>query len=75
MKKLQKKITGLSEHLRKSRNTPNWAEIEILATENNIANWKFKESVAITQEKNDNILNKKEERRVTSDIGMQQLLK
>ena len=30
------KITGLSQHLRESRHTPNWKEIEILARENNI---------------------------------------
>ena len=30
------KITGLSQHLRESRHTPNWKEVEILAKENNI---------------------------------------
>ena len=62
------KITGLSQHLRESRHTPNWKEIEILARENNILKRKFKESVAISQEKKDNLLNKKEERKVISDI-------
>ena len=61
-------ITGLSQHLRESRHTPNWKEIEILARENNIVKRKFKESVAISQEKKDNLLNKKEERKVISDI-------
>ena len=60
--------TGLSQHLRESRHTPNWKEVEILAKENNITKWKFKESVAISQEKKDNLLNKKEERKVISDI-------
>ena len=41
------KITGLSQHLRESRHTPNWKEVEILAKENNIVKQKFKESVAI----------------------------
>ena len=62
------KITGLSQHLRESRHTPNWIELEILAKENNIVNRKFKESVAVSQEKKDNLLNKKEERKVISDI-------
>ena len=51
-----------------SRHTPNWKEVEILAKENNIVKRKFKESVAISQEKKDNLLNKKEERKVISDI-------
>ena len=62
------KIAGLLQHLRESRHTPNWKKIEILARENNIAKRKFKESVAISQEKKDNLLNKKEERKVISDI-------
>ena len=62
------KITGLSQHLRESRHTPNWKEVEILAKENNIVRQKFKESVAILQEKKDNLLNKIEERKVISDI-------
>ena len=41
----------------------------MIAKENNIVKRKFKESVAITQEKKDNNLsNKKEERKVISDI-------
>ena len=60
-------ITGLSQHLRESRHTPNWKEVEILAKENNIFKRKFKESVAISQEKKDNVFNKKEERKVISD--------
>ena len=67
-KKSVEKITGLSQHLRESRHTPNWKEIEILARENNIVKRKFKESVAISQEKKDNLLNKKEERKVISEI-------
>ena len=62
------KITGLSQHLRESRHTPIWKEVEIIAKENNIVKRKFKESVAITQERKDNLLNKKEERKVISDI-------
>ena len=67
-KRSVEKITGLSQHLRESRHTPNWKEIEILARENNIVKRKFKESVAISQEKKDKLLNKKEERKVISDI-------
>ena len=62
------KITGLSQHLRESRRTSIWKEVEIIAKENNIVKQKFKESVAITQEKKGNLLNKKEERKVISDI-------
>ena len=41
----------------------------MIAKENNIVKRKFKESVAITQEKKDNnFSNKKEERKVISDI-------
>ena len=39
---MQKKVTGLSQHLRESRHKPNWKEVEILAKENNIVKWKFK---------------------------------
>ena len=53
------KITGLSQHLNESRHTPNWKEVEIQGKENNIIKQKFKESVAILQEKKDNILNKR----------------
>ena len=35
------KIKGLSQHLRESRHTPNWKEVEILAKENNIVKRKF----------------------------------
>ena len=35
------KIKGLSQHLRESRHTPNWKEVEILAKENNIVERKF----------------------------------
>ena len=66
-KSLQK-ITGLSQHLRESRHTPNWKEVEILTKENNTVKRKFEESVAISQEKKDNLLNKKEKRKVISDI-------
>ena len=37
-------MTGLSQHLRESRHTPNWEDIEILAKENNIVKRKLKES-------------------------------
>ena len=57
--KCVEKTTGLSQHLRESRHTLNWKEVEILAKENNIVKRKFKESVAISQEKKDNLLNKK----------------
>ena len=55
------------KYLRESRHTPNWKEVEILAKEKNIGKQKFKESAATSQEKKDNLLNKKEER-VMSDI-------
>ena len=45
------KITGLSQQLRESRHTSNWKELQILAEENKIVKGKFKESVAILQEK------------------------
>ena len=67
-KRSVEKIAGLSQHLRESRHTPNWKEIEILARENNIVKRKFKESVAISQEKKNNLLNKKEEGKVISVI-------
>ena len=60
------KITGLSQHLRESRHTPNYIEVEIVAKENNIVKRKLKESVAISQEKQGNLLNKKQERKVWS---------
>ena len=60
------KITGLSQHLRDSRHTPNWKEVEILTKENNIVKQKFEENVAIRQ-KEDNLLKKKEERKFISD--------
>ena len=69
------KITGLSQHLRESRHTPNGKEVEILAKENNIVKQKFKESVAILQEKKGNLLNKKEKRKIISDIRSAILLK
>ena len=47
----------------------NWKEIEILAIGNNIVKQKFKEIVSISQEKNSNLLNKNEGRKVTSDIN------
>ena len=62
------KITDLSQHLLESRHTPIWKEVEIIAKENNIVKQKFKESVAIMQERKDNLWNKTEERKVISDI-------
>ena len=73
--KSAEKITGLLQHLRESRHTPNGKEEEILAKENNIVKQKFKESVAILQEKKDNLLDKKEETKVISDIRSAILLK
>ena len=67
-KRSVEKITGLSQHLRESRHTPNWKEVEILAKENNIVKQKFKESVEISQKKKDNLLNKKEESSIWSEI-------
>ena len=67
-KRSVEKITGLSQHLRESRHTPNGKEVEILAKENNIVKQKFKESVAIQQEKKDNPLIKQEERKVISNL-------
>ena len=61
-------IPYLSQHLRESRHTSNWKEVEILAKENNIVKRKFKESVAISQEKKDTLMNKEKERNVISDI-------
>ena len=61
-------ITGLSQHLRESGHTPNWKKVEILAKENNIVKRKFKGSVPISPETKDNLLNKREERKVISDI-------
>ena len=61
-------IEKRKKHLREREHTPIWKEVKIIAKENNIVKWKFKESVAITQEKKDNLLNKKEERNVISDI-------
>ena len=61
-------LTVLSQHLRESGHTHNWEDVEILAKiENNIVEQKFKEIVAITQEKKNSLLNKKEERNI-SDI-------
>ena len=48
----------------RSGHTPNWKEVEILAKENNIAN---ENSNKVLQEKKDNLLNKKDERKVISD--------
>ena len=62
------KITSLSQHLRESRHTPIWKEVEIITKESNIVKRKFKESVAITQERKDKLLNKKEARKIISDI-------
>ena len=61
------KTTGLLQHLRESRHTPIWKKVEIIAKENNIVKRKFKESVAIMQERKDNLLNKKEGRKVIRD--------
>ena len=46
----------------------NLEKVEILARENDTVKRNFKESVSITQEKKDNLLNKKEERKVISGI-------
>ena len=58
----------VSQHLRESRHTPNCKEVELLLKENNAVKRKFKESVTISNEKKDNLLNKKEKRKVPSDI-------
>ena len=67
-KKSAQKITGLSQRLRESRHTPIWKEVEIIAKENNIVKRKFQEIVAITQERKENLLNKKKYREDISDI-------
>ena len=66
--KSAEKATYVSQHLRESRHTPNCKEAELLAKENNAVKRKFKESVTISKEKKDNLLNKTEERKFPSDI-------
>ena len=64
-------MTGLSQHVRESRHTPNWKEIEILSKENNIVKRKLKESVAISQEKQGNLWTKSRTERLKVTSGVQ----
>ena len=57
-KKILVKITGLSQHLRDTRHTPDGKEVEILAKENNIRKRQFKGSAAITRENKDSLFKK-----------------
>ena len=68
MKKVYKKLTGLSQHLRENGHAPNWEEVKIPAKENNIVKGKLKKGIVIMQEKKKNLLNKKVERKVINDI-------
>ena len=65
MRKCRKNSRSIT---RESRHKPNWNEVEILAKENNIVKQKFKESVEISEEKKDSLLNKNEESNIWTEI-------
>lgn len=67
MKKVWKKYK-VYHNISEKVHIPLIRKVDIIAKENNIAKRKFKKSVANMQETKGNLLNKKEQRKVISDI-------
>ena len=63
-----KKITGLSQHMKTTGHSPAWDDVRIIYTENNWKKRNFKEAARITSHNKEQLMNKKDERKTISNL-------
>ena len=63
-----KKITGLSQHMETTSQSPAWNDVTIIYRENNWKKRKLKEAVRITSHNKEKLMNKKDERKTISNL-------
>ena len=54
-----KKITGLSQHMKTTGHSPAWDEVRVIYRENNWKKRKFKEAARITSRDDEQLMNKR----------------
>ena len=63
-----KKITGLSQHMKTTGHSPAWDDGRIIYRENDWNKRNFKETARITSHNKEQLMNKKDERRAISNL-------
>ena len=63
-----KKITGLSQHMKTTGHSPVWDDVRIIYRENKWKKREFKEAVRIILYNKEQLMNKKDERKTTSNL-------
>ena len=63
-----KKITGLSQHMKTTGHSPVWDDVRIIYRENKWKKRKFREAVRIILHNKEQLMNKKDERKTTSNL-------
>ena len=63
-----KKITGLSQHMKTTGHPPAWDDVRIIYRENNWKRGKFKGAARITSQNKEQLMNKKGERKTSSNL-------
>ena len=63
-----KKITGLSQHVKTTGHSSAWDDVRIIYRENNWKKRKFKEAARITSYNKKQLMNKKDERKTISNL-------
>ena len=63
-----KKTTGLSQHMKTTGHSPVWDDVRIIYRENKWKKREFKEAVRIILHNKEQLMNKKDERKTTSNL-------
>ena len=63
-----KKITGLSQHMKTTSHSLAWNDVRILYRENNWKKKKFREAARITSHDKEQLMNKKDERKTIPNL-------
>ena len=63
-----KKITGISQHVKTTSHSPAWNDVRVIYRENNWKKRKFKEAGRITSNNKEQLMNKKDERKTISNL-------
>ena len=63
-----KKITGISQHMKTTGHAPAWNDVKIIYRENNWKKRKFKQTARITSHNKEQLMNKKDERKTISNL-------
>ena len=63
-----KKITGLSQHIKTTGQSPGWDDVISVYSENNWKMRKFQEAAKITSHNKEQLMNKKDKRKTISNL-------